>query len=585
MRRLLLAAALTAPFLPSPLGGEGAGVRGAEAPRRVDPSAAPEVQDVVFYGKARPVLMRLRLYVDGRPYTEAWENHVKKRFAYADRDGNGYLDRDTIKLLPSALAFQLMVQANGANYFNYQPPTMDDMDANGDGKVSFAEVRDYYLKSQGKVIQLLSVPPPGGANAVTEALFRHFDRNQDGKLTKEELTGAETLLSRLDTNDDETLDATELLGGPGMNQAGRVPGRPGMAAELYQNPSFALVPREKKAGSLTERLRIARELIHRYDRDKSGKLTQEEIGLEKELFDRLDRNRDRVLDLVELLRYIVVAPDVEVTLHVGKRGSEAGVRLTPGRRANLARDLHEVSGGVTLSMPSAQIDLRPTENVAPNFQRSRLFIDQLFRQADPNNKGMVELKALNKNPRLQAMRTILEMSDRDGDGTVTKKEFVELMELNNAAAGCSTTVSVAERGQGLFEMLDANRDGRLSVRELRTAWPRLSAYDHNKDGALGKDEIPFQYQVLVGAGAMNVAQVQQRFNLYARRPLVAAPVAGPLWFRKMDRNADGDVSAREFLGTPEQFKRLDEDRDGYISLEEALRAETRLRQKTGGKRE
>ena len=52
----------------------------------------------------------------------------------------------------------------------------------------------------------------------------------------------------------------------------------------------------------------------------------------------------------------------------------------------------------------------------------------------------------------------------------------------------------------------------------------------------------------------------------------------------LDRNADGDVSAREFLGTPEQFKQLDEDGDGYISLEEALRAESRLRQKTGAKR-
>ena len=44
---------------------------------------------------------------------------------------------------------------------------------------------------------------------------------------------------------------------------------------------------------------------------------------------------------------------------------------------------------------------------------------------------------------------------------------------------------------------------------------------------------------------------------------------GPLWFRKMDRNADGDVSEREFLGTIEQFRKLDRDGDGLLSPEEA----------------
>jgi hypothetical protein len=40
----------------------------------------------------------------------------------------------------------------------------------------------------------------------------------------------------------------------------------------------------------------------------------------------------------------------------------------------------------------------------------------------------------------------------------------------------------------------------------------------------------------------------------------------------MDRNEDGGVSPREFLGPPELFRKLDADGDGVITPEEARRA-------------
>ena len=49
---------------------------------------------------------------------------------------------------------------------------------------------------------------------------------------------------------------------------------------------------------------------------------------------------------------------------------------------------------------------------------------------------------------------------------------------------------------------------------------------------------------------------------------------GPTWFQKMDRNHDGDVSSREFLGPRDEFHRLDADGDGLIDATEARRPRT-----------
>ena len=46
----------------------------------------------------------------------------------------------------------------------------------------------------------------------------------------------------------------------------------------------------------------------------------------------------------------------------------------------------------------------------------------------------------------------------------------------------------------------------------------------------------------------------------------------PIWFTQMDRNSDGDISRREFLGTAAQFRQFDTDGDQLIDAEEAARA-------------
>src|SRR5581483_11986782 len=141
---------------------------------------------------------------------------------------------------------------------------------------------------------------------------------------------------------------------------------------------------------------------------------------------------------------------------------------------------------------------------------------------------------------VQYMKTLFEMADRDGDGKVTKKEFEDTMQLHAEAFGTTSTLTVSETSKGLFELLDTNRDGRLSIRELRAAKQRLAEYDLNGDGFLSEAEVPVQVMLVVSTGSQP-AQVGRQFQppFNQPRPVTAT---GPLWFRKMDRNGDGDVS-------------------------------------------
>ena len=52
-----------------------------------------------------------------------------------------------------------------------------------------------------------------------------------------------------------------------------------------------------------------------------------------------------------------------------------------------------------------------------------------------------------------------------------------------------------------------------------------------------------------------------------------------MWFRKMDRNNDGDVSRKEWLGTDADFEAIDADGDGLISVAEAIAFEAKKRKK------
>jgi Ca2+-binding EF-hand superfamily protein len=536
-------------------------------------------QDMVFLRGHRPVLIRLRVRVDGKPYHSAWNEYLDALFKYLDRDGDGVLNADEIARAPKAQALLQQLQANRGFQFPQPTGTLTFAEVGVDpdsGEVTPEAFANYYRKAGfGPLVLTMGQGEAGTANALTEALFKYLDTDKDGKLSKEELQRAEASLRRLDLDDDDMISTEELRppanpffrNGPALQPFG--PAGPDAPFVLVQ-------PRD--SGET-----LAAQLLKHYDRDKNQKLSRAESGLETNVFNELDTNGDGELDAAELRNYHTISPDIVLMVRLGKRagGVSAEVASAAGQRGTLAGAVGKPStGGLTIPIGSVQLGIQPTDETAPSLARNlRQFLVNQLRAADTKKQGFVERKDLQQRPQNQFLLNVFTLADGDGDGKLTENELVAYLDLQDRLPTSVIVLTIGEQGRGLFEALDANRDGRLSIRELRTAWDRLACYDVGKTGAITREMIPSQFQLTISRG--QPLPTGQRLVKVARDDAAGPPARsaarGPLWFQKMDRNGDGDVSLREWLGSLEDFKRIDTDGDGLISLDEAQKADAWFR--------
>ena len=224
--------------------------------------------------------------------------------------------------------------------------------------------------------------------------------------------------------------------------------------------------------------------------------------------------------------------------------------------------------------------------VAPTPVNDEFLYKMQFTNADQDNNGYLDANEARNNPFFGGL---FQAMDADGDGKLYLKEILAYVEstkeLQTKAQNSFAALSWSDQGKGLFDLLDRNNDGRLGVRELRRAGELLDTLDQDKDGHLATTEVPRRYELRARrgngfSGGIGPARSVAVFAGGREEALLPENRTGPLWFRKMDRNRDGDVSLREFLGSAELFRKIDADNDGLINAVEADKADTLFRKKS-----
>lgn len=515
------------------------------AQAKVQPAsdAAWDSLTLVVLGPVGPVFVELQISVGNRSYRD-WISGTLLRVLDGNSDGR----LGTAELGAMSPGVKRFAGISGAG----------DLPLAGSDGLNAAAFRAWFSARIPRLLDLIAQPQPADEAVRLSALL---DQNADLSVSDAELLSAARTLRFRDLDDDETFALAELM-----------PYRDPLSQNAAVRPEVLTLPflhvgDERSVADATARLwfRYGRDgvfpvaVLRRPSDTAGGQLSESELSdfLRKPLHHLT--LRFRLSDKANL-------SDVEAVL---SGGAESFCQLEKTGR-----------GRLMLRLDGMRIQLVARGGGANDRMMSRGYVGQEFSLADTDrSQELSEEEFTAMSASLSRAGAGLEFSaaDLDGNGGVSRKELFGVLESEQAVVAGRVEVTVEQSGKTMFSILDSNSDLRLTRREIQSGQSRLQQFDLNSDGLFSELELGTEYVLSVGMGR---SEYRRSAADMAMNPAMMSGVSdavlpgvenlsGPLWFRRMDRNQDGDVSLREFPGTSAQFQQLDSDADGLISTTEA----------------
>ena len=514
--------------------------RGSSAsPRPVD------TRDALLLLPEGPIHLRMHVTLNGIHLQEIRMAYVERIYKSLDADSNGKISRDEARKSPlfsssrSASANEFLASLEGARELERRD-ILQAIERIGGETVAYRQD----LNSEKGDLEI----------------FKRLDRDGSGTLDPDEISTASDLISKLDTDEDQCVSFEEVNPPP-------LPTPNRLGAMTDETPT------ERTAPSITDLLRdvreplLARRLLKKYDRNRDLSLDEKELGWSLDRIKTLDVNKNQKLDERELARIGETAPDLEVAIELAPVDSRQpmvqvlgmqGNRLDDGTRRDFAR--------IAFSKSVVSVSCRQIDSVRKAIDAA---MDQ-FNLLDLDGNGYID--ATEAKERLRFQRGLFESIDLDGDGKVFGEEMERYVAIRGEPAATSCRVNVYDTGHGFFQQLDRNADGRISQRELKLAEQSLKSLQKIPGTPIKRTDPHRNFHLEFVRGSVQLFGTLDQQSTTNPGFQQVAP-GGPIWFQRMDRNNDGDLSWGEFLGPRTIFEQLDRDNDGLIDAKEAMSAE------------
>lgn len=544
------------PGLLAILFGLGVCARGASAQSTVSvakPSPRPaalsavstDLRDVFLLLDGGPIHLRLRVGLGGVSLGESRRSYVTDLLKKLDKDHDGKLTRAESAASP---LFRTK-QRPGASQF------LDTLKTQA--PLARRDLEQTIDRFGGEIIayrQDLS----SSKNDVE--VFKLLDTNTSGLLEPSELSAARDLIMSKDGDGDECVAFQEFFPPPPLVDPRLAMTTPGMTTPITPLASVADMIRDAAEPLLPARL------LKKYDKKRDLQLDAAELGWTPGRLAVCDTDGNGKLDAEELKHVGEAVPDAELAVDLAALQGNGGALQLPqtgGKRMDDAGrpDYAKVSFGSAVITFSLR-NLDPISLAIENAMRQ-------FNNLDADANGYLDKDETSLRTRFE--RGLFDLIDGDGDAKIFADEMKEYVRARSEPAATACRMNVYDTGYGFFMALDANADGRVSVRETRQSSTALAQLDRDGKPGIGQTEPVRHFHIEFVRGGYQLFGPSEQ--LVAQTPAFQQRRAsGPIWFQKMDRNNDGDLTWNEFLGPREVFHTLDADVDTLLDPNEAAKA-------------